>query len=289
MDAGSINSAASLRDNDSLLLGRSRSAATHEHAQIHAPSESQSNNNPATPSSAVQAPAPPIARDESDSDRPGRSKSRIGFSDQSTRGQDSQNVQANSDGDSFKAGTTGALTDQEQKQVDKLEARDREVRTHEEAHRAAAGQLFRGGPNYSYKTGPDGRRYAVSGSVQIDTSPGRTPEETIEKAASMRRAALAPADPSGKDRAIAAKAARLEAQAMRELAETKSEELAQNNDQPTTDSKLALDGSSDKDNQGSFDLKADRFEPRSYASRSGGGQAQLASEEEPESLTDVFA
>ncbi len=110
------------------------------------------------------------------------------------------------------------LSDAEQRKLDELRETDARVRRHEEAHRAAAGALYRGGPNYTYETGPDGKRYAVAGSVQIDTSPGRTPEETVQKAAKIRRAALAPMDPSGTDRAVASKATRMEDAARRALA-----------------------------------------------------------------------
>ncbi|MFI4917189.1 MAG: putative metalloprotease CJM1_0395 family protein [Phycisphaerales bacterium JB060] len=102
------------------------------------------------------------------------------------------------------------LSDAEKRKLEELRKTDQRVRRHEEAHRTAAGALYRGGPNYIYETGPDGKRYAVAGSVQIDTSPGRTPEETIQKAARIRRAALAPTDPSGSDRAVASKATRME-------------------------------------------------------------------------------
>lgn len=110
------------------------------------------------------------------------------------------------------------LSEAERRKLEELKATDARVRRHEEAHRAAAGSLYRGGPNYTYETGPDGKRYAVAGSVQIDTSPGRTPEETVQKASAIRRAALAPNDPSGTDRAIAAKATRMEDAARRALA-----------------------------------------------------------------------
>lgn len=111
------------------------------------------------------------------------------------------------------------LTEDERKQVETLRARDLEVKTHEQAHVAAAGELFRGGPYYDYRTGPDGQRYAVSGRVNIDTSPGRTPEESIAKAAKIKRSALAPAEPSSTDRAVAAEADRLASKARAELAE----------------------------------------------------------------------
>lgn len=109
----------------------------------------------------------------------------------------------------------GKLSEAEERKLRELRETDARVRRHEEAHRAAAGALYRGGPNYTYETGPDGKRYAVSGSVQIDTSPGRTPEETVQKASRIRRAALAPMDPSGTDRAVASKATRMEDAARR--------------------------------------------------------------------------
>jgi len=118
-------------------------------------------------------------------------------------------------------------SEQEKKQIEELKTRDREVRAHEQAHVAAAGGLAQGGPAYTYQYGPDGRAYAIGGEVNIDTSPGRTPEETIDKARQIRAAALAPSDPSDQDRAVAAAAAQLEAQARQELAQQKAEEGAQ--------------------------------------------------------------
>jgi hypothetical protein len=117
------------------------------------------------------------------------------------------------------------LSEEETKQVEALKARDAEVKAHEQAHVAAAGPYFRGGPNYSYERGPDGNRYAVGGSVQIDTSPvAGDPEATIAKAQTVRRAALAPAEPSSTDQQVAAAASRMEAEAQRELAEQNASE-----------------------------------------------------------------
>ncbi len=110
------------------------------------------------------------------------------------------------------------LSSEEQSRVRELKARDREVRAHEQAHVSAGGQHVRGGAHYSYEVGPDGKRYAVGGEVSIDTSEEGTPEATIRKAQVVRRAALAPAEPSGSDRAIAAQASRMEAEARGELA-----------------------------------------------------------------------
>jgi hypothetical protein len=57
----------------------------------------------------------------------------------------------------------------------------------------------------------------VSGEVSIDTSPARTPEETIPKAQHIRATALAPAEPSAQDHAVAAQAGQLELQARQAL------------------------------------------------------------------------
>lgn len=112
---------------------------------------------------------------------------------------------------------TNELTEEEKRQVEKLKKRDQEVRQHERAHLSAAGDLAVSSASYNYQTGPDGKRYAVGGEVSIDVSPEDKPEDTIEKARKIRRAALAPAEPSAKDRQIAAQAARMEAQARAQL------------------------------------------------------------------------
>lgn len=116
------------------------------------------------------------------------------------------------------------LTPEEAREVEQLRARDREVRAHEQAHLAAAGPHAIGGPTYEYERGPDNRSYAVGGEVEIDTSPERDPEATLRKAQTVRRAALAPAQPSPQDRRVAAQAARMEAEARRELALQRVEE-----------------------------------------------------------------
>lgn len=121
-------------------------------------------------------------------------------------------------GGAARAGGAGkTLTPDEEAQVKELKARDREVRAHEAAHMAAGAGLA-SGASYSYQRGPDGVNYAIGGEVRISTSPGRTPEETIERARQIRAAALAPADPSGQDYAVAAEAVSMEQQARTEMA-----------------------------------------------------------------------
>jgi len=106
------------------------------------------------------------------------------------------------------AADNASLTREERQRVRELKRRDRQVRQHEQAHVSAGGSVVEGGPSFEFTRGPDGKRYAVSGSVQIDSSKVRgDPQATIEKMRQVRRAALAPAQPSGQDRQVARKAA----------------------------------------------------------------------------------
>lgn len=115
---------------------------------------------------------------------------------------------------------TSELSDEDKEKVQELKSRDREVRTHEQAHIAASGGHAKGQPTYEYETGPDGQQYAVGGHVDIDTSPvPDDPKATAEKMRVVRRAALAPAEPSTQDRKVAAEASSEEQKALRELAE----------------------------------------------------------------------
>jgi hypothetical protein len=115
-------------------------------------------------------------------------------------------------------GSKTELTEEQLAQLSKLQSRDLEVRQHEMAHLAASGGLATSGASFTYQKGPDGVSYAIGGEVSIDTSPGRTPEDTIQRAQSIQRAALAPADPSGQDRAVAAAAQQMELQARAQMA-----------------------------------------------------------------------
>ena len=112
---------------------------------------------------------------------------------------------------------------QEKVQIQELSARDREVRAHEQAHAAIGGQ-HAGAPKYEFERGPDGVSYAVGGEVSISTAKEATPEATLQKAQVIRRAALAPAEPSSQDRKVAAQASQLEAQARVELSRDRSAE-----------------------------------------------------------------
>ncbi len=125
-----------------------------------------------------------------------------------------------------------------QQVIAQLKSRDREVRAHEAAHLAAAGQHARGGASYSYQTGPDGRQYAIGGEVSIDTSAiPNDPEATLAKAQQIQRAALAPAEPSAQDIAVAGQASQMAIQARKEIAEARLESTNSTNDSKETEVK----------------------------------------------------
>ncbi|MDG9671100.1 putative metalloprotease CJM1_0395 family protein [Hahella sp. CR1] len=121
----------------------------------------------------------------------------------------------------------GGLSESDLAAISQLSQRDLEVRQHEQAH-VAVGGLYAGAPQYSYSRGPDGRSYAVGGEVPIDVSsvPGN-PEATIRKMEQVRRAALAPAEPSSQDRSVAARATQAILQARSELVQQQSDGRAE--------------------------------------------------------------
>jgi hypothetical protein len=95
---------------------------------------------------------------------------------------------------------------QDQQQIRQLAARDREVRAHEAAHAAVGGQ-YAGAASFQFVRGPDGVNYAAGGEVPISLPRGGEPGARLVAAEQVRRAALAPANPSAQDRSIAALAA----------------------------------------------------------------------------------
>ncbi len=114
------------------------------------------------------------------------------------------------------------LTPAQQREVEKLQETDRHVHMHEQAHMAAGGGLA-GAATYTYRTGPDGKRYAVGGEVSIDVSPEKDPQRTIAKMQRVEAAALAPSDPSPQDMAVARNAERTKAAANQELRQQEQE------------------------------------------------------------------
>lgn len=165
----------------------------------------------------------------------------------------SQNIQSSNPLDtssSRRVNNTSRATniDSEDKEAEKLQrqendnilrqlrARDREVRAHEAAHTAAGGSLVRGGPSYTFQTGPDGRSYAIGGEVQLDVSAvPNNPQATLAKASQIRAAALAPANPSAQDVRVAANANQLASRARIDLAVQRREEVKLEENQQQVD------------------------------------------------------
>lgn len=101
------------------------------------------------------------------------------------------------------------LSSEERAVVDRLRQRDSQVRQEEEAHAAVAGDLA--GPiAYVYQRGPDGRLYAVGGSVPIKAQVlSGDPEAAKRLGARIAAAAHAATNPSAADLAAANRAYRL--------------------------------------------------------------------------------
>ena len=165
----------------------------------------------------VQAPWEPHSaqRDPISAKKPFKADDRVSISDQA---RERLKVQPN---DNSVIKDEQNLGEAEKRQVEKLRKADQEVRAHERAHMAAGSGVVMGGANYEYERGPDGKMYAVGGEVKIDTSRERDPEATIRKMQQVKRAALAPAQPSGQDRSVAARASQIEAEARIELSKKK--------------------------------------------------------------------
>ncbi len=182
---------------------------------------------PQVPSNIHQSYAPPVKNEGSTPGVTGEE----GQKDTSRAQED----QASSKRDIYSQGasTPNDLTSQELQELFRLKKRDQEVKQHEMAHIAAGGPYVRGGAHFEYKTGPDGRRYAVAGEVSIDTSEEKDPRATLEKMRTVQRAALAPAHPSQQDRRVAAQAAAKAIQAMVEIMkEAEENKVRQGANQP---------------------------------------------------------
>ncbi|MDL2272219.1 hypothetical protein LJC23_04215 [Desulfovibrio sp. OttesenSCG-928-I05] len=91
------------------------------------------------------------------------------------------------------------LSREDEALLQKLQARDTKVRGHEAAHVMAAGGQAQGLPTYTYQTGPDGRRYAVGGSVNISMLRTGDAEHDARQANRAYRAAMATGEPSARD------------------------------------------------------------------------------------------
>jgi len=85
--------------------------------------------------------------------------------------------------------------------LEKFKRVDAKIRSHEQIH-ASIGHTT--APiSYTYQQGPDGKMYAVGGSVRLDTSIPEDPKAAAFKLDQIQRAASAPMDSSSADNQIA--------------------------------------------------------------------------------------
>jgi len=166
-----------------------------------------------------------------------------------TAGNDSEKGGSSPSADSQLPGGDKVSLSSEAQMLQKLTARDQEVRQHEAAHVAMAGQ-YAGAPTYTYQRGPDGKAYAVGGEVSLDMAKiSGDPQATLQKAQTIRAAALAPAQPSSQDRQVASRASQMAAQARQELVQEST--VASGSESEHSDSDATQVFTADHDNSAS--------------------------------------
>ena len=109
------------------------------------------------------------------------------------------------------------LSESDEELLQKLKSRDAKVRSHEAAHVMAAGGQA-SSPTYTYQTGPDGRRYAIGGSVDISIMTTGDGEADARRAKKAYRAAMATGEPSARDLQTATRAQSMSAKSMKDAA-----------------------------------------------------------------------
>jgi len=88
-----------------------------------------------------------------------------------------------------------------QRVLNRLKNRDNEVKVHEQLHASLATTTT---PiSYNYQVGPDGKLYAVGGSVRFDTSIPKNETAAMQKLDELQKAASAPEGLSKADSSIA--------------------------------------------------------------------------------------
>lgn len=155
--------------------------------------------------------SPQAIRSKQRSDHEGNSES------DDTSSNDKQNKDKSANGE--------VLSDEQQRKLDNLKARDTEVKIHEQKHKSVGGQ-YASSPSYTTEKGPDGREYAVEGEVKISITEESSPQETVTKMQKVAAAALAPAEPSSQDRSVANQARKLENKARMEINQEKQNSLS---------------------------------------------------------------
>lgn len=88
--------------------------------------------------------------------------------------------------------------------LQKFKNKDAQIKSHEQVHATIGATTS---PiSYVYQQGPDGKMYAVGGSVRFDVSIPKDPEAAQLKLDQIKRAASSASDPSAADMAISSQA-----------------------------------------------------------------------------------
>lgn len=123
----------------------------------------------------------------------------------------------------------GEMTLEQANELKRIQGKAEKVVSHEDAHAMVGGTLMLGGPTYQYELGPDGEVYESSGQSRIDMSPlVGNPQGTVFKMQHVKRAAMAPLNPSGADRVVASQADQIENQARKQLKNVAEKVVEQN-------------------------------------------------------------
>ncbi|MCK8059935.1 MULTISPECIES: putative metalloprotease CJM1_0395 family protein [unclassified Fusibacter] len=118
--------------------------------------------------------------------------------------------------------------------IRELVNREREVIAHERAHQSAGGDIA-GSASYTYTIGPDGKRYISGGEVSLSIPGSDDPEEMIQIAQQVIKAAMAPVKPSSQDISVASRAQQMASQARMLLASKRYEAQKEDKKDNTVD------------------------------------------------------
>ncbi len=146
------------------------------------------------------------------------------------------------------------LTTDEKAELTKLQSVDSKVRAHEAAHQSGAAAS--GGASFTYVKGANGVMYAVGGEVPVRMQSGSTPQETMANAQAVISTALAPADPSAQDIAVASKARVMMMKAQQEFAQEIQEKISNSNEYSQNAKKSYEENSITQDEDKSSDIIA---------------------------------
>ena len=116
----------------------------------------------------------------------------------------------------------------EQRIVDKLQIRDKEVKAHEMSHGIDPNLIKIGSAQFDYTIGPDGKIYATGGKVTLSTGNPNSPEDAVAKAQALKKTSIAPGNPSPQDLQALNAAMDMEAEAQNNIYSNNKNKLNNN-------------------------------------------------------------